>query len=403
VRQRLLPVIAVLAGLVLLAAAVWRALHEPADTNSFALLADAFLKGRFDFVGCYDSECVGSNGRTYLIQPPFPAALVTPLVAVYGVHFKGFIFTALALDVASGLVWWRILTRIGIEGRTTFWVILALMASTPLAYTTLRADGVWLFAHVVGVLMTSIAIHEALAARLLSAGLFLGFAFLSRQMSLFLLPFVLAVSLSTAARILPPNRETVVKALKLGVAFALSLGFYVFYNWQRFGLPMETGHSILQVQSATSTDITMITHRLRDGGVFSTIYIPFNVFYMFLQGFHAEFSGLMQTKLSGLDPSGASFLAASPFLIFLFLTPRDRTLFWGIVSILPIIALLLVYHSNGFKQYNAHRYVLDFMPVLLVFIARAIKPETRPVFGLLVTWGIVLNIAMVGVLAVTHG
>lgn len=409
-RHRLLAAFAVLGSLVLLAAIVWRGLHEPADTNSFALLADAFLKGRFDFTGCYDSECVVSGGKTYLIQPPFPAMLVMPLVAVYGIHFHGFILTAAVLVALTLVIWWRILAKIGTPAATIFWVLIALFAATPLVYTTIRSDGVWLFAHVVGVLMTTIAIHEALAARLVTAGLALGLAFLSRQMSLFLLPFILAISLSHDARIFLPSRETVVKGLKLGLAFAIPFAFYLVYNWSRFHATMaplaamlETGHSILQKQSATSTDITIITLRLRDIGVFSTAYIPFNAFYMFLQGFHAEFTGPLMTKLGGLDPAGSSFLAASPFLLFLFLTPRDRTLFWAAVSILPIIALLLVYHSNGFKQYNAHRYVLDFMPVLLIFIARAIRTETRPVFALLVSWGIALNIAMVGVLAVTRG
>lgn len=409
-RHRLLAAFAVLGSLVLLAAIVWRGLHEPADTNSFTLLADAFLKGRFDFTGCYDSECVVSAGKTYLIQPPFPAMLVMPLVAVYGLHFHGFILTAAGLVALTLVLWWRILAKIGTPSATIFWVVIALFASTPLVYTTIRSDGVWLFAHVVGVLMTTLAIHEALAARLLTAGLALGLAFLSRQMSLFLLPFILAISLSHEARIFWPSRETVVKGLKLGLAFAIPFAFYIFYNWTRFHTTMpalsamlETGHSILQKQSATATDVTIITLRLRDIGVFSTAYIPFNAFYMFLQGFHAEFTGPLMTKLGGLDPAGSSFLAASPFLLFLFLAPRDRTLFWAAVSVLPIVLLLLVYHSNGFKQYNAHRYVLDFMPVLLIFIARAIRPETRPVFALLVSWGIVLNIAMVGVLAVTRG
>lgn len=402
-RHRLLAAFAALGTLVLVAAIAWRGLHEPADTNSFALLADAFLKGRFDFTGCYDNECVVRLGKTYLIQPPFPALLVTPLVAVYGVHFHGFILTAAVLVALTLLVWWRILAKIGTPPATIFWVLIALFAATPLVYTTIRSDGVWLFAHVVAVLMTTLAIHEALAARLVTAGLALGAAFLSRQLSLALLPFILAISLSHDARIFLPSRETLVKGLKLGLAFALPFAFYIFYNWQRFGVPLETGHTILQQQSPNSTDLTMVTLRLRDIGVFSTAYIPFNAFYMFLQGFHAEFAEPLLTKLTGLDPSGSSFLAASPFLLFLFLTPRDRTVFWAAVSIMPIIAFLLVYHSNGFKQYNAHRYVLDFMPVLMIFVARAVRTETRPVFALLVSWGIALNIAMVGVLAVTRG
>jgi len=402
-RHRLLAFAAFLATAAIVAAIVWRGLHEPADTNSFTLLADAFLNGRFDFKGCYDFECVRSGGKTYLIQPPFPAVLSMPLVAAFGLHVHFYIFYAAALTVLTLLVWWLIFRRLGTEPATAGWLLVAIFASTPLAYSVVRSDGVWLFAHVVGFLMASLAVHEALAGRVVMAGLALGCAFLSRQMTLFMFPFVFAIALTVQARLLPPSRETIVKGLKMGLAFSLAVGFYLFYNWSRFGLPMETGHNILAAQAATSPDITPLVYRLRDIGVFSKDYVIFNFFYMFLQGFHAQFTGPTMLKLEGLDPFGASFLAASPFLLFLFFCPRDRTIWFGALAVLPVVLWLLFYHSNGFKQYNGIRYMLDFLPVLMVFLARAVRPELRPAFGLLVTWGVLLNLATIGVLAVTRG
>lgn len=400
-RQRLLALVAALGAAVVLAAVVRRGMTEPVDTNTYALLAEAFLKGRFDLSGCYDLECVKSGGKLYLIQPAFPALFAMPLVAWQGVHTHAFIFLAMGLTAVALVFWWRIFERLGLERATSGWILLGLVASTPLAFAMIRSETVWFFAHVCAFLMVTIAIHEALAGRAVTAGLALGCAFLSRQNTLFVLPFLFAISLSAQARILPPSRETVVKGLKMGLAFGVAFGFYVFYNWTRFGQPFEAGHTLLAAQMVGHTDVTPLTIRLRDIGVFSKDFVLFNAFYLFLQGFHAEFTGPALLKLSGLDPFGTSILAASPFLIFLFFTPRDRTIWFGLLAVVPAIALLLFFHSNGYKQYSGNRYLLDFLPVLILFLARAVTAAHRPVFALLVTWGILLNVATIAVLAVT--
>ena len=84
---------------------------------------------------------------------------------------------------------------------------------------------------------------------------------------LFLLPFLLALTLTERARFLPPSRETVVKTLRLGLAFAVPFAVYLLYNWARFGNPLETGHTILAAEAPTSVEDTIVTHRLIDIGV----------------------------------------------------------------------------------------------------------------------------------------
>ncbi len=401
-RERLLTLIAALCTLVLLAALGWRAYTEVGGIDSFALLADAFLHGRLGFAGCFDNECVRVGGRMYLVQPPFPAVVVAPLVAVFGVWFHHFILVAAVLVAVTLWLWRRIFDRLGADPEVRDWLLVALLTSTPLIYAALRSDGVWLFAHVVGFLMATIAVHEALAGRLVTTALAVGAAFLSRQMSLFLLPFLFALTLTERARFLPPSRETVVKALKLGAVFAIPVAFYLIYNWSRFGNPMETGHTLLAAEAPTSVEDTTVTHRLIDIGVFSSKYVLSNFFYTFLQGFHAEFDPRLAVKLTGMDSMGTSIIAASPFLLFLFFMRRDRVVLFGALSVALIMGMFFFYHSNGAKQYNVQRYLLDYLPVLMVFLPHAIRREQLPIFKLLVVWGAVLQVASVAVLALTR-
>lgn len=401
IRDRLLTLVAALAGLALLAALGWRAFTEIGGIDSYALLADAFLHGRLGFTGCFDNECVRSGTRMYLVQPPFPALVVMPFVAVGGLYFHHFIALSAALVALTVWLWRRIFDRLGVEPEIGGWLLYALVISTPLLYAALRADGVWLFAHVVGFAMATLAVHEALAGRLVTTGLAIGCAFLSRQMSLFLLPFLFALTLTERARFLPPSRETVTKLLTIGCAFAVPFTLYLVYNWSRFGNPLETGHSILAAEAPNSVEDTIVTHRLIDIGVFSTKYVVYNFFYTFVQGFHVEFDPRVAVKMVGLDPSGSSILASSPFLLFLFFMRRDRVAIFGGLSVAAIMALFFVYHSNGFKQYNVQRYLLDYLPVLMVFLAHAVRRELLPVFKLLVVWGAALQVVTVAVLALT--
>lgn len=402
IRDRLLTLVAALSGLVLLAALGWRAWTEIGGVDSYALLTDAFLHGRLGFTGCFDNECVRVGSRMYLVQPPFPAVVVMPFIAAAGIWFHHFIALAAGLVALTIWLWSRIFDRLGVEPEIRGWLLYALLVSTPLLYAALRADGVWLFAHVVGFAMATLAVHEALAGRLVTTGLAIGCAFLSRQMSLFLLPFLFALTLTERARFVPPSQETIVKALVIGCAFAVPFALYLVYNWSRFGNPLETGHTILAAEAPTSVEDTIVTHRLIDIGVFSTKYVVYNFFYTFVQGFHAEFDPRVAVKMVGLDPSGSSILASSPFLLFLFFMRRDRVAIFGALSVAAIMGLFFVYHSNGFKQYNIQRYLLDYLPVLMVFLAHAVRPEQLPVFKLLVVWGALLQVVTVAVLAVTR-
>ena len=127
----------------------------------------------------------------------------------------------------------------------------------------------------------------------------------------------------------------------------------------------------------------------------------FNLFYFFVQGFHAGFTGIMRLNLGGMDDAGSAVLAASPWLLLLFFAPKGRVQILAFLLIVGFSVTLLFYHSNGFSQYNVQRYMLDWLPAALLLLAPALTQARLDIFRLLVTWGVALNVATVLVLALT--
>ncbi|MEJ8572626.1 glycosyltransferase family 39 protein [Microbaculum marinum] len=400
-RGMVLLAVAGLLAAILLAGLLLRALTEPGDTNSYAPLADAFLHGRLDITGCVDVDCAIHDGRTWVIFPPLPAVLAMPFVAMFGPGFAGFIALALVATAVSLWMWWRIFGRLSLDRPAAIWLLLALAFGTPLYYVTIRGDGVWFFAQSTAFLLVTFAIHQTLrGSTLWLAGLAIGLAFLSRQMSLFYLPFLFVLALRTDEPLISLRWPHWRRALALGLPVAAALAVYFLYNYARFGDPLDTGYGYMMPPGPD--DRTMVDDRLDRYGLFSSAYLLFNVMYLFVQGFHLEFAGPTMTVPQMLDSAGTSLLAASPFVLLAVFAPLRRPVAIGVLTILIIAVPILFYHSNGFTQYNAQRYVLDWLPVLLVILAFALRrAHLLPALQVLVTYAIGLNVVTMVMLALT--
>lgn len=393
----------------LLAALVYRALRETGGANSYALLADAWLHGRFWSPTCFDSDCAVFMEKIYVIFPPVPALAAMPIVALFGPNASGFLVISGALFAITGWTWWAIGGRLGLAREARIWTTLAFLFGAPAIYVALRGDAVWFFAQAVALPLVSLAILAALDRRLAVAGLLIGLAFLSRQMALFLAPFLFALSRPKGARLIAFDRATILDALKLGLPIVAAIGAYCLYNDLRFGGPFETGYKYIAFYPAAD-DRNFITWRVLDIGLFSVKYFLSNVFHMFLQGFHVEFGGKYMTELVRMDQMGTSILAASPFVLYAFYAKLDAKLLVGLLVTAVVGGITLFYHSNGFSQHNVQRYALDWLPVVYVLlmagaftgdpekVAERLKP-----FKLLTTYAIGLNVAAFALVAITKG
>ena len=363
---------------------------ETGGTNSYAALAEAFLSGRLDIIHCFDIDCASFDGKQYVVFPPGPAVLAMPFVALFGVNFAGFVALTTALTAGTLFVWWRIFTVLRVERQTAIWLLLALGLGTPLYYVTIRGDGVWFMAQAAAFLAMTLAIWAVLEKRsLFLAGAFVGFAFLSRQMTVLVLPFLFVLALPPGQRLFSFSRINVATALKLGAPVLAAIAIYMVYNYARFGGVLDTGYDYI---ATPESEQTFISHRTLDIGLFSGEYFLSNIFYFLFQGFHVDFVGPYLTELGDLDRLGSSLLAASPFVLLAVFVPWRRPIVIGALCALAMIVPMLVYHSNGFTQFNGQRYVLDWAPILFFALALTIKRGLRPAFAVLVTYAVGLNV-----------
>jgi hypothetical protein len=397
-RSRILMTLAGLAAAALLLALLARAWKEPHDSNSYSLLADAFLHGRLDVSSCFDIDCARYGGKIWVIFPPAPAILAMPFVAVFGTSFAGYIPLSLVLSGVTLWLWWRIFRAVGLEPAHAGWLVVAIAFATPLYYVTIRGNGVWFFAQVVGTLAVTAAIHEALGRRLVTAGLTLGLAFLSRQMTILLAPFIFALALEADERLISFRRDHLRRAAIFALPIVIALAVYIVYNTLRFGAPLETGYVYI---SAMGSEPSAVTYRNHEIGLFSARYALFNAFYLLLQGFHVDFVGRYMIELGKLDPFGSSIIAASPFLLLAFFAPMRRAIVIGLGIAAVMIIFMLLYHSNGYTQYNTQRYTLDWLPVIFLALALGPARDHAGAFRLLVVYAMLLNLAAMGVLALT--
>jgi hypothetical protein len=335
--------------------------HPDAEVNAYILQARAFLHGRLDLPH-YVHDAAVYKGQYYVIHPPFPAALLTPFVAIGGPLDAEIVFLSLSLALISLWLLWRIFRRLGCDPPLCVWLCAAFFLGTGYWFATGFCEGVWYFAHLVAATCLIGAIHEVLGGRGLQAGLLLGCAFLSRQLSLYAGVFLVG-AIWCNSRFSGQTRSRILQLGGLAIGFAVCFALYLYFNWVRFDHPFDTGYDYLNLSS-------FLKVRVARFGQFHWAYVPYNFTHLFLQGFSLEFQGADMMLLKGMDRFGTSLTFASPFVFFAF-RAKEKPLFllgaW--LAIGMSVVHQLFYYNNGFLQYNSHRFTLDFLPIIMVLIA----------------------------------
>jgi hypothetical protein len=335
-------------------------------SNLYTYQAQAFLHGRLDIEGNLSQlpgEVVVHDSKLYVAFPPFPALILLPFVAAFGGENVKVTLIAGVLGLFSCYLLYKILKRLGVDALSILWIIAAFALGTAY-WQTLRASwGVWTFAQIVSVCCMLLAFNEVLrggSAPL--AGLFLGLAFLSRQLSIYAAIFVVAILWETSA-----TEKRSVKIFSCLAMFGICVLVYILFNFYRFG-SVESGYASMAIGAGFGRE------RLDQYGLFSPAYLAFNSIYMFVQGFHLEFSGTDKLQIAALDPYGTSLISASPFIFIALRAKWDRLKLCGAWMAIGLTLLhMLFYYNNGYIQFNAQRFTLDFMPVLILLVALGLK------------------------------
>lgn len=400
-------------GLYLLTAAVFFAcasrqtLTEHTPFNHFALLAEAWLKGRLDLGGpppgyAQNNDFAQYGDKWFIVFPPFPAVLLLPLVKLGGSAIRvqdGQFFIWLA-GIAPAVLFLCLekLRRMGLTGRgTRFSLVLSLLFAFGSVYFFTAEQGtVWFAAHVVGAAIAALYVLCALdAERPMLAGLLVGLGFLTRAPLLYAVPLflfeALRVSSGASASEVGPSRRVrelwagldkrrfVLLLVSFGAPLACVLAIAAWYNRARFGDAFEFGYRYLTV---------LWRPRMEKWGLFNYHYLGKNL-------------GVVLTSLPWIvkapaDPRfqinahGLALWVTTPLYLWL-LWPRKWTrLHWGLtLTTLAVAVPTLFYQNTGWVQFG-YRFSNDYSVFLFCLLAIG-GFRLGPLFWSAAVWSIVVN------------
>lgn len=350
----------------------------PSDNAHYVYLAQSLLHGKLELLagsppGTNDWALYG--GRWYVSFPPFPAVVIAPAVALWGLAVWDRLFWAIAAGAAPALlyIWLRRLREQGESERSARddLLLTGLFAlGTPYYYTSVQGT-VWFAAHVVTCALIALFLLGATRARRpWLAGCALGLAFMTRGPTLVAYAFFFLIQALAQARLPGTDAPSRVrdlwrgldlrKALALLVKFSIpllgALAISMWINYARFEDPFEAGHSHLQIRWRG---------RIETWGLFNYHYLARNLAVLLTS----------LPWLSSVPPylkisrHGLALWVTTPQL-WLVLWPKRHSL---LITSLGIAAALValgdaLYQNSGWIQF-AYRFGLDYMPALIGLLA----------------------------------
>jgi hypothetical protein len=334
-------------------------------------LAEAFLQGRLYLSNpSSQHDLTFFNGNWYVPNPPLPAFIIMPLVALYGAAQVNTVNFSIAIGAFNAILVYLILEKASQLGmiatrRKANLLITALFAFGT-AHMWLSIMGrMWFISQILTLTFAALAAWFAL--KRLSPwwiGLCLGLAVLSRPNIFTLWPMLAGITFyllrQSSGKI--EWRKWIQWSIQSAVPVILSVAALLFYNYIRFGDFFDFGYVTIN-----SSDWMM--EAVQTYGMFNLHFLATNFNMMFLR--------LPQISLSegcfyySATREGVSILSMTPALIYIFRRVKFNIWTTGAwVSTLLTVILLLLYSNNGSWQLG-YRYLMDFILPLLLLLAFA--------------------------------
>jgi hypothetical protein len=355
-------------GVYALIAANHGGMWQASKYSYFNGLADAFLHGQLHLRTLPQSfhDLSIFQNRAYLYWPPFPALVLLPFVALWGIGFSDILFTIVlgAANVALVAVLLQQAQRRGlIDSTPTQRALLVLTFALGSVHVTLAPYGrVWYTAQLIGFACVALAYLATLTLRgwraFFFTGLALACALLTRN-------HLVLVGVWPAVFLLREHRNTRwIGLLRSSLAGLLpivgAVALLGLYNWARFGSFTDNGLDYHRMARMFRLDYAQY-------GAFNLHYLPTNLRYQLLA---YPFPWDRESTLGG-----------SLFL----LTPVFVAAFWGLIvgkprwsvaglggSIALVAIPILLLMGTGWHQFGP-RYTLDFTIPLLLLTALGIR------------------------------
>jgi len=377
----------------------------PTADNHYVHLAYSFLHGQLGVVG---NRPPGNNdwalyeGTWYVSFPPFPALVILPVVAVFGLATRDAIVWALVAALAPTLLF-VLLRSVSERGGTR-------TTRDNLALTVLYAFGtvlffvavqgtVWFAAQTVASCLLVAFLWCAFDVRSpLGSGLLLGLLLATRPPGTPLVGIVFTVeALRTFRRAGAPaddpDAHPLARALRfvrgaelgkvvrahalLALPLGVIVGLQLWLNYARFDDPFSYGHEYLQIRWRDRIDAW---------GLVNYHYLSKN-----LAVFLASLPWIQDHRpYVKISLHGLALWFTTPNLLWLPF-PRwvdARTVgLW--MAVLPIALVDLCYQNSGWIQFG-YRFALDYMPLLMVLLALG-RRRFGPGFYLCLVFAIAVN------------
>jgi hypothetical protein len=341
------------------------------DSNHFVYQAQSLLHGRLDIPDHLASgnttDIILVNSKHYIVYPPFPALVMMPFVAIFGLDMSDIFFTQVCSALNVALLFW-LLERLRSSGRSrrafqhNFALALFFFVGSINFFLSLGGT-MWFTAHIVATTCTLGFLLCAFNRRYVWAALCLGCAFLTRAPALIGLPVLLYLLLEQESGAdslkawLAALRERRLPWKKLALALApLAAVLLLFFlrNALAFGSPLESGYTFLVQQKYPEVRYGVVgLHYLWPDFVANFLSFPSFTF-------RDAFDISPQADLLR-DGIGLSVFATTPLFLFLFFTRNRapsplRRVLW--VSIGLLVGATLLYHAAGWFQFGA-RYLFE--------------------------------------------
>jgi hypothetical protein len=374
----------------------------PPNENDWAKIDVLKLRDGRELRGIYGSRTGGAVDRFYPLRgsaftvpaeqiaarstvrlvsfPPFPAVVMAPFVAIWGLAFNDVMFTALwaALNPMLVFLLLRHLRARGLSRRSEvddLWLT-ALFGVGSVYYFCSVVGQVWFTAQIVAVTLSIGYVWASLEARHpVWAGLFVGLGVATRPpwlvVPLFVFEAVRACGGGAALRE-PAARRRLLQFLAKFAAPIGAVGVILgVYNYLRFDNPFEFGHRFLAVQWQ---------ERIFRYGLFN---------YHFLSRNLAAALVLLPRIMNHwpyvkISQHGMSMLVTSPTLVYTVLPQRRSPLtraLWVTIAATALPSLL--YQNSGYVQLG-YRFSLDYLIFFVVLLAIGDRPLTKLFRGLIV-------------------
>jgi hypothetical protein len=351
---------------------------SPGDNhwNYYSRLANSFTHGKayLNENPPWLNELIPDNGKYYVVYPPMPAVLMTPLVFLKP-DFSQTFFSILLGSVNVALVF--VLFR-----RLHFNIRSAGLMSVIYGFGTnhwyLASIGsAWYLAHIVAVFFLLLALIETFGRkRFFLIGLLLGASFWARTTVIFTIPFFYIILYKS---FWPLNKKTILNFLLFngGVVVFILLDFW--YNYIRFGNPSPLA------------PYEFIPDKEK-GSEFQSGFLKLGAITKHLEAAFWRFPVIIN-QFPYLVPSVYSLAiwVTTPVVLFVFNFKKKLLTLASWAAIIPTFFVLSLWAGVGYTQFG-YRFSQDFMLFLIILIGLGIGNKPRLSAYFLIALSVLINL-----------